>query len=248
MARIVELVGSPGVGKTTLYREMEYRWNKKRNWVPGEYLYPKEKSGSESPGTFILNVFRQITGRKQKVDTSAMKEAGERFVTLYPEYMDECWNNINCSQKKNLNGLDLRFQKISYLYRLTQKIQTLTEINSDKIAMVDEGLIHFLTSKLYYKEEEIENLLQIMPLPDAVISIETDLQENTKRLMQRKKVIPMHKLLIGSELEKITHIDHYKRVIVNRILETMDIPFLKIDSTHKIAGNVDKIMNFVESL
>ncbi|WP_018613822.1 hypothetical protein [Segetibacter koreensis] len=256
MAKIVEITGSPGAGKTTIYREMEARArrNKKYNWVPGYYLYPRERLMIEERGFLISNLLRQVATGRRKVDMAAMIEAGERFIASYPDYMDACWNNINCTQKKNLNGLDLRFQKISYIYTVIQKIQTLREQNSDKIAVVDEGLIHFLTTRLYNREyvgnekEEIVNLLQIMPLPNAVISIETDLKENTKRLMQRKKVIPMHKSLVISQLEKITYLDHNIRAIVNDALEDMDIPFLRIDSTDKVANNVDKIIDFVERL
>ncbi len=253
MAKIVEFVGTPGVGKTTIYKEMITRSNKKHKWIPGEFLFPKEKLTAEHYGTFILNFLKHITGRKG-VDIMAMEEAGGRFVALYPEYIDQCWNNINCLHKKNINGLDLRFQKVSYLYKLIQKIQTLRETESNQIAIVDEGLIHLITNSLCKREDlaeeqkEIENFLQIMPVPNGIVSIETDLEENTKRLLQRKKVIPMHKLLKKSQLEKVISIDHKKRAAVNSILETQNIPLLRINSTDKVAINVSKIINFVENL
>lgn len=254
MAKIVEFMGSPGVGKTTIYQDMTARWNRNYNWIPGEFLFPKEKLVLENYSRFVLNVLRLIMGRRGPVDTMAMDEAGVRFVSLYPDYMDRCWNNINYTHKKNLNGLDLRFQKISYLYKLIQKIQILRERESNQIAMVDEGLIHLISSSLFKREaldeekEEIESFLQIMPIPDGIVSVETDLEENTKRLLQRKKVIPMHKSLRQSQLEKIIRIDHNRRAAVNSILETRNIPLLRINSTHKVANNVSKIINFVENL
>lgn len=252
MARIVEFIGSPGVGKTTLYKELEANWKKSYNWMPSQYFYPEKILANA--GMPIINLVRQFKDRKRKVDTEAMVEAGQRFVELYSEYVDVCWSNINCMQKRNLNGKDLRFQKVSYLHQLIQKVQTLREQKSDKIAIADEGLIHIIPSILYRREtlmkdqEEIETLLQIMPLPDAVVSIKTDVQENLKRLMQRRKVIPMHKSLMDDQLENFTRVDHQRRAIINDILKTKDIPFLNIDSTDKIANNVSKIISFVQNL
>ncbi|MEJ7683908.1 MAG: hypothetical protein WKG06_39825 [Segetibacter sp.] len=127
------------------------RSGKNYNWIPGEFLFPKEKLISERYTTSILNVLRFIFLRKEKDDVAAMDEAAVRFVTLYPDYIEKCWNNINCIHKKNVNGLDLRFQKISYLYKLIQKIQILREQESNQIAIVDEGLIHLITNLLCKK-------------------------------------------------------------------------------------------------
>lgn len=253
MARIVEFVGSPGVGKTTIYRELIISSNKKHKWIGAEFLFPKEKLVLENYSRFILNVLRLIVKKRGHVDTIAMEEAGGRFVTSYPDFIDKCWNNINCIHKKNINGSDLRFQKISYLYKIIQKIQILRERESSQTAVVDEGLVQFITSSLGKRQdlteeqEEIKKLFEIIPMPNGIVSIETDLKENTKRLLQRKKVISMHKSLLQSDLEKVIYIDHKRRASVNSILETRGIPLLRINSTDKVTTNVSKIINFFES-
>ncbi len=58
----------------------------------------------------------------------------------------------------------------------------------------------------------------------------------------------MHKSLMQSQLEKVICLDHKRRVAVNAILETRNIPLLRINSTDKVATNVSKIINFVENL
>lgn len=254
MAKIVELVGSPGVGKTTLYKQLEGCWNKSYNWMPSQYFYPRKEIIPDRPGSFITDILQRIKNRNGKIDTRTMEEAGGRFVALYPDYIDSCWNHINSIEKKNLNGLDLRFQKVSYLYKLIQKVQTVREHNSNKIGIVDEGLIHIINSILYKREvfseekEEIERLLETMPLPDGIVYIETDVQENIKRLGQRKKVIPMHRSLVKGELESFIHLDQGKRAVINTIIESKNIPFLRIDSIDTVANNVSKIISFAECL
>lgn len=253
MAKFVELIGSPGVGKTTIYKELQRIWEKNYNWAPSQNFYPKKEIISEPSGSFFIDILRRIKNRNGKIDTRAMEEAGGRFVELYPEYIDACWNDINCTQKRNLNGRDLRFQKVSYLYKLIQKIQTVREQNSEQIAIVDEGLIHIINSILYKREvsaeekKHIEHLLEIMPLPVGIVSIETALEENIKRLGQRKKVIPMHKSLADEQLEDTIRIDHNKRAVINTIIANKKIPFLRIDSTDVIANNVSKIIHFAEA-
>lgn len=254
MAKIVELMGSAGVGKTTIYQQMSAEWNKNYHWIPSEFLFPKEKLVLENYSRFILNVLRLLMGKRGPVDTTAMEEAGARFIGLYPEYIDRCWNHINCIHKKNVNGFDLRFQKIAYLYKLIQKVQILRERESNQIAVVDEGLVQLITSSLCKKatlietKEEIEDFLEIMPIPDGIVSIETDLEENTKRLLQRKKVISMHRSLVQSQLETVIGVDHKRRAAINSILETRGVPFLRINSSDKVATNVSKIISFVENL
>ena len=252
MAKIVEFYGSPGVGKSTIYDELKGKWKKDYNWIPSHHLYTKNKIKFESLSKFLLSVARII--KNGNMDDVAMKEAGDRFVAQYPEFIDAFWNNIIFKQKKSYNGLDLRFERAKYFYSTIQKIQFLREINSKKIALVDEGLIHRISRGSYKSENlieeinEIKHLLQIMPLPDALVYVETGVEENAKRLDNRKKVISMHKLLSISELENIIHETKERMENVTKILENKGIQILRVDAKLHIGTNVTKIKSFIEGL
>ncbi|MEO7802488.1 MAG: hypothetical protein ABIR81_10830, partial [Ginsengibacter sp.] len=113
MSHHVEFIGSPGVGKSTIYRHLEEKWNRSASWIPDKYLFPRQKKSILFKPKKILSL--GFSKDFDKIDLLALREAGDRFVALYPEYMDACWNNIQARQKKHLNGLDLRFAKTNYL-------------------------------------------------------------------------------------------------------------------------------------
>ena len=252
MAKIVEFYGSPGVGKSTIYEKLKDKWKKDFNWIPSHLLYTKKKIKLEGLNKFLLAVVRAI--KNGNFDDVEMKEAGDRFVAQYPEFIDAFWNNILFKQKKSYNGLDLRFERAKYFYTTIQKIQFLRESNCKKIALVDEGLIHRISRGLYKSENlteeinEIKHLLQIMPLPDALVYVETDVQENAKRLAHRKKVISMHKSLTLTEIENIIPETQERMKNVTKILENKGIPILRVDAKLNIETNVTKIRSFVEGL
>ncbi len=250
MSYHVEFIGSPGVGKTTIYRKLQSFWGENQNWIPDKYLFPKKKKSLlfRSKKIFTLGFSKD----PQQIDPIAMREAGDRFVALYPEYMNACWNNINIRQKKHINGLDLRFAKANYLYQLIQKIQCIEESNSSKLAVVDEGLVHSICNGLYWSEteneekEEIKNLLKVIPLPKALISVETTFSENISRLLERKKVISMHKSLIVSDLENVIRQNRSKRALINQIVQEYEIPLLTINSSKSPEHNSLEIMDFIK--
>lgn len=247
-------MGSPGVGKTTIYQQVSAEWKRRYHWIPGEKLYPEEKLIAASYRGSILNILRKLFLNRGKYDVTAVEEAGIRFVSANPEFIDICWNHINCTHKKNLNGTDLRFQKVSYLNKIIQKIQVISEQKCNQIALIDEGLIHLISSflssdELSIKDKTIiENFLNIVPIPYGLVSIQTDLEENTKRLLQRKKIMSKHKSLMKEQLEKIVHIDHQRREIINKEVIQRDTPILLLNSSDKISVNAHKIMNFAEKL
>lgn len=250
MAKHVEFIGAPGVGKTTIYQVLQHKWTKRSTWIPDKYLFPRE-----APLNFYSRILMRLGIRKAfnaKIDALKLKEAGDRFVALYPDYINACWNNIYNRQKKHLNGLDLRFAKTTYLYQLIQKIQWIKEAQSSKLAVVDEGLVHTILNALYWSEtaedetKEIKNLLQLIPLPYAIISVETNFSENIRRLVERKKVMSMHKSLVIADLESIIEQNRAKRTLINEIIYDYNIPFLKIDSSQSPEISINEIIPFLE--
>lgn len=255
MARIIELSGSAGAGKSTTYREMAAKWKNEFGWIPAHKLLPQQRiTDARNFNEFVINIAKIIIKGDGAIDTNLMLEAGKRFVAQYPEFMNVCWRNIYMKQRSSLNGLDHRFDKTSYLLKLLQRVQILKEKHNNKIALLDEGsikMIDVLSNTCIGVKQEMEEIIHVMevlPLPDALIYIETDASENAIRLMKRGGyVAKVHRLLNLSQLEKITRESQERKAFVNEILRKKRVPILDIDSKVDVKTNVHKTLEFLES-
>lgn len=253
MARIVELGGPPGVGKSTLFNEMSAQWSIESSWIPAHFLYPQQKLRFDSLSSLLLSFERKFTISEGNVDERELKEYGDRFIAQYPSFINACWNNI-FSVHHSSNGTDLRFDKARYLFDTLQKFQFLAENKINKTSVLDEGLIHRLANGLYRQKdldaekEEIYNLVQVMPLPDAFIYIKTDVEEIARRLYNRKKVIISHKSLSLAELENSCRQSLERMSIVLENVAKRDIPVLHVNSKQEIGKGTRVIIRFIESL
>lgn len=150
--------------------------------------------------------------------------------------------------------MDLRFEKAEFIYRIIKKIQILRDKNTDQLTIIDEGFINMIDRGLYKSEtpmdekEEIYKLLEMMPLPDALVYIETDLNENAKRLLSREETRDMHKGLTVNELMDFTQTCRVRILTSIKYLENKGIPVLYINSSNSIKKNADKIIEFTENL
>ncbi len=251
MAKIIELCGSPGVGKSTIYKEIVSKWRRYYNWTPAHYLYPQVNSDYRSIKNFLITFLKKDY---RKTDAIAMRNAGRRFVSQYPQFIEACWNHILLREKESLNGTDQRFEKAVYMYTLMQKIQISRESEYEKIAIVEEGLINGIGNVLFKSEniieekEEIIDLLNQMPLPNALVYVETDINENIRRLVTRKKVLSSLKSLDTNQLSNITQKLRKTREMATKVLEDIGIPVLYINSTDSVGINASKIISFAEVL
>jgi len=247
MAKIVELSGPPGVGKTTIYREIKARWKKNNNWIPGSYLCPHPDLSFQYFRMFLSYLPKKLKGKAGGTFYDVKMAARRRFVEQYPEYMDACWHDLIVKQKKAFNGLDLRLKKAELLGGQIETFQFLRESTTTKTAILEEGLVHLLDVLSFCDTiEEIVQIVDVMPLPDALIYIKTDVSENVRRVMQRGDYISLHTSLDSNQLQNITRRSQQRRELINQVLEARGIPILHINAKVSIKENADQIIAFIE--
>jgi adenylate kinase len=254
MARIVELCGLAGAGKSTIFQGMITHWSTNARWIPAQFLFPQEKLKFDSLSKFILSLEKKFTTSEGNIDERTMKKYGDRFLALNPDFIDACWNNIFSTNQDRSKGSDLRYDKARYLYMTFQKVQFLQENQTHKTTVLDEGLVHRVANGFYRQDNpddekgEIYNLLNLMPVPDALVYIETDVEEVARRLLNRKKVTISHQDLSLEELEKSSRLALERMAIVLQNLKNRDVPILYVNSKAEIGTNAKAIINFAEKL
>ncbi|WP_010232533.1 hypothetical protein [Gillisia marina] len=278
MAKIIELCGSPGVGKSSIFYELEKRRNNDK-WITASNTNPygdksildfaksifKKVKHRKYARTSITNkserlyevlrfVYREIKKGRKFVDLEAMKDAGDRFVGEHPEFIEACWGNIFARQRRSYNGLDLRFEKAEFIYRIIKKKSSFKKKKiSNKTIIIDEGFINMIDRGLYKsttretERQEIYELLEIMPLPNALVYIETDLNENAKRLFSRAEIRDMHKGLSMAELIDCTKTCRERILTAIKHLENKGMPVLYIDASNPIKESANIIIDFAEN-
>ncbi|RKS53953.1 hypothetical protein BC962_2220 [Gillisia mitskevichiae] len=278
MARIIEICGSPGVGKSTIFKELEKisengdAWETVSNKNPMgekshleflEELLSELKKGRrpinsrvsklEDSFSFIKRIYRKFKLGRNFTDLYILKQAGERFVSKYPKYVDACWKNIFYKQGSSSNGMDLRFEKAEFIYLIMKKFQILMEKKDDKTFIIDEGLINMIDRGLYKSNNiidekvEIKDLLDTMPWPNGIVYLYTDLVENAKRIKYRTDIRDMHKGLTSKEIIEFSAASRQRIVTAIEYVKECGCPVLVLDSTESIRDNALRIVEFIKN-
>jgi thymidylate kinase len=254
MAQFVELSGTAGSGKTTLYKELSKSWRKTDSWVPAHYLLPR-RSADRNPIKNLLKHLRdKVCGQPGNLDHVQMIEAGERFIQQNPELLSLFWENIYQKQKGSLNGIDQRFDKAGFLFSLIQKQQIITEHPARQLAIVDEGpskIIDVLSNTMvawHLDKDEIEACLRFLKLPKAVIYFETDVDTTINRILGRRHMIRAHKNMDRKQMENFVVESHHRKKFVNACLKEKGIEILYLDALMSASANAVKAVDFINAI
>jgi hypothetical protein len=252
MAKIIELCGIPGVGKSTIYSALSAAWSKDKEWVPADFLLPKQKINFRNSKDFILSIPKWIG---KDIDLRLLKEAGFRFVSQYPDYMNGSWEAVLRNHLSREDRPDVRLKEATRLKKSTEYIQYLKENKSTKYAILDiGGLVQrldftwFNSKDIHEDQRELVALLSSMPLPEAVIYMYVDEKTNVERLLNRGRTLAVHKKLTVRELEEFCQKYQQRWSIVCKKLEEKNVPLLKINNQISIPEIKYMINEFVEKL
>ena len=248
-SKIIEMVGPPGIGKTTLYESLCRAWHPSATWIYQEALLNPEPPFT-APGKWMVYHAKKLLG--QKIAKSIPIDNGLRFIEHHPELSDFLWSHLSDSRTYTGNETDKRFRAAYFLFLDFCRYQAISQHASLKPCLVNEGLLQksfFINEEEAYVLDRITKYTSLLPLPRAVIYMDTpDKSVILRRLQARKKVIASH---WGKDepalLRDIEKWQHTLKATLKK-LQAQNVPICYIDGTRPLDENVLSVMNILSQL
>lgn len=249
--RRIELIGCPGVGKSSLYREFIRQNNRDSSWLTPNKAYNK----------IVKEHLNNIEVKsKRDVILSSLLNA-DLFKKLHPYFLKKLLNSINLKSvwdyqqdyadlvSNALLGASLENKEpLRRLYGLNLFYQSLKDIafieNStlNDIVMFDESLSQKILGLTHWEEGFFENqtfdYFSLIPIPVAIINCKLDYNLNISRIKSRAKTIPGHIGRSNDELLEIIKVQNKIFEIGVDVLKKRGVIILTLDMSHDLNKNV----------
>lgn len=248
MGNYIEFIGVPGVGKSTTYKFLK-NYSNEELWIPYEKLRKLGETTDKSLKNSVLRyLIKQI--RPNEVKRSGLNRTFlNNAVNEHPKLVELFWKTIpNINDK---NGEELKFYGVEYIQNILEKIQFIKEYQTEKLCLVDEGLLHnlgyFTPDNGENSETLIKKMLDYIYLPKAVIYFTGDVHVIVDRTISRgnprlRDKNLTHAQLIDSRLDAIKEKEQCIKAIENLI------PVLYLDAMESLDLKAEKIRSFINEL
>jgi adenylate kinase family enzyme len=240
--RIIELVGPPGIGKSTLYKALCKDWRSGCNWIYQEKLLSNQPT-INSPKKWLQYQVKKMLATHN--GHSIPVEYGMRFTEKNNKTANYLWNYLNENMVCGDDMIGQKFRAAYFLFKDYSRYQAIWEKESNMPCIIDEGLLEksfFVLDNRNKMNEKMETYLDIVPLPNALIYFDTDDPEViVERLLTRSKTIASHKGKSREELKQnIQNWQELLKIITGKLLEK-EIPVYRLEGLHSVQQNVQKL-------
>ncbi len=248
--KIIEIIGPPGVGKSTLYKALCKTWSLDSNWIYQEALLIPAKPSFLDFRKWLEYYAKMLLDRK--LTKSIKTDYGLRFVNNNQALANFYWSHLSDTRTYTSDEIDKRFRSAYILFYDFCRYQAILETFYEKPCLINEGLLQksfFVLEDEDYLHTLLNTYLSLLPLPQAVIIINTTSNSVIfERLRNRKKIIASHEGKDDSEILK--DIEKWQRTLSILIEKTQDssVKILRIDGEKPIDDNVHHISGLLASL
>lgn len=264
MASYVELIGSAGVGKTSVYKGVTRRWKDTDSWIPEEYTYPlKEVVTDRKPRKrHLCSYLKYLYSRSKAVpryertyarDKQGLVQAEQRFISAHRELIDICLKNM-CQRPAAPNGEDYRLYLLTYLQKMFGRIQHICEYRSDSVVFSDEALLHNVGIVLSQSGTtdkhriDLQRIIQLNEMPRSVFFLEAQPDVIVSRILDRGYRIPIHERLSEEQLMGIVGAGlHVKRLLCEE-LRRSGVAVRTIDADQPLNIVIDQVSTGLDEI
>jgi thymidylate kinase len=239
--KTIEIMGAPGVGKSTIYQSLCKTWNAGSKWVYPDVLFTS-KPGFFSFPKWLAYQLRLLMDKK--LTKSIPVEYGVRFGVQQQELAKFCWKYLTDLQLYHDEDTGKSFRSAYFLFATFSRYQAIFEKAPSKPCIIEEG---FLQKSFFIRDDEVNDellskYLQLIPLPYAVIYIDTpDVNEIVKRLRGRNKIIASHFDKDNAALQRdIEKWQHAHNCMLEKLAKA-GVLIARIDGKLPVKENVSRI-------
>jgi guanylate kinase len=248
--KVIEIIGPPGVGKSTLFKCLCREWQPKANWIYQEALLaPAYTKLVTLNKWFTYHLIKKLgKSRIKKIPI----ELGLRFAHEHLDLVNFYWDLLSDAAVYDNKQTSKKFRSAYFLYAEFCKYQAIYESNPSKFCLINEGLLQksfLIHSDPAFTKNVISKYITVVPLPYAIIYLDVNnIDIIVQRLKSRDKVIASH---LNKNLEELFNDIAAWQYALNTIVEEtekLDTIVLRIDGARSITENVSQIKRFLDAL
>jgi len=191
---VVEIIGPPGVGKSSILNSLRKRQKQNPSWVLDRDLLPR------------LTMVQRLTRVPRRWFgvplPNLLASAGRRFVEQNQQFVCHLWEALNAARPTGNGDLDLRFCIVSMLYSKFAKVQILRESSRNRTVVIDEGLckqLGFLADRRV-NDATLQALILDPVMPGCFVWVDAPGEVIADRVLHRRPVARVHLGLSRAEI------------------------------------------------
>lgn len=252
MAKIVELLGPSGVGKSSLYVELQNRWCETDDWaVYHDFIYQRKKMDLVTLALKVKSLWKKTHNSDYFWNDGNLKDMQREFADRYPEFMSVLMDLVEEHTKEGYSGEDKRFLVMFFSLKSIGRLQAVYEKKKDaRTCLIDEALISRIMhlNSPSFTSSHIETYLSAMPLPDGLVYLNAPAEVILERIQKRKrkKLSTIHQGLSDGEIQLYTENTQQLMETVTQLLNQNNIPVLQLDATKPLKELADRTAQFLK--
>lgn len=255
MLKRVDFFGAPGVGKSTLYKELIKQRPKSKPWLtPGEakiiwaqqYATKNANTKTEILKAFLLksNIFKKLHPfLAEQVVKPAMANMLWDQKNEYADFIEVALSGAAIKEKEPLR----RLLGLAWFFDVFATAVFFSHMLNNQLVFFDESLCQKVFGVLDCKSNLYENItvqyFENIPRPDVFIFCELDQNVLFQRITARSKVIPGHRNLSKDELYEAIRVQQSIADIGKIALIKRGSVLIKLDMRNNVPDNIDIINN-----